>query len=44
MTGEETLASLADQVLAGEIDPDPASGGQEMLENRVNSVVWNVEA
>ncbi len=44
MTGDETLASLADQVLAGEIDPDPVSGGQEMLENRVNSVVWNVEA
>ena len=44
MTGEETLASLADQVLAGEIDPDPVSGGQEMLENRVNAVVWNVEA
>ncbi|MET0830813.1 MAG: xylose isomerase, partial [Acidimicrobiia bacterium] len=44
MAGEETLASLADKVLAGEIDPDPASGRQEMLENRVNSVVWNVEA
>ena len=44
MAGDESLASLADKVLAGEIDPDPASGGQEMLENRVNSVVWNVEA
>jgi xylose isomerase len=42
--GEETLASLADKVLAGDIDPDPTSGRQEMLENRVNSVVWNVEA
>jgi xylose isomerase len=35
---------LADKVLAGDIDPDPTSGRQEMLENRVNSVVWNVEA
>jgi xylose isomerase len=42
--GEESLASLADKVLAGDIDPDPTSGRQEMLENRVNSVVWNVEA
>ena len=30
-------ASLADEGAGGEIDPDPVSGRQEMLENRVNS-------
>ncbi len=38
--GEATLASLADQVVAGSIDPKPRSGQQELLENRVNQVIW----
>ena len=29
------------QVMAGEIDPVPVSGRQELLENRVNRVIWN---
>jgi xylose isomerase len=38
--GEATLASLADQVLDGRIDPTPRSGRQELLENRINHTIW----
>jgi xylose isomerase len=38
--GGATLASLADQVTAGSIDPAPRSGRQELLENRVNQAIW----
>lgn len=42
MDGTETLQSLAGRVLAGNVDPAPASGGQEALENKVNRVLWRV--
>jgi xylose isomerase len=38
--GGESLDSLEAKVASGEIDPDPVSGGQELLENRVNRVIW----
>ncbi len=41
--GSETLASLAAKVEAGEVAPEPRSGRQELLENRVNGVIWSVE-
>jgi hypothetical protein len=27
----------------GEVDPTPVSGGQELLENRVNKAIWTVD-
>jgi len=42
--GAETLASLASRVEEGEVDPAPVSGGQELLENRVNKAIWTVDA
>jgi len=44
LDGTETLTSLTAKVTAGEIDPEPVSGRQEFLENRVNEVIWSVEA
>ncbi len=38
--GGLTLADLEAKVAAGELDPRPASGGQERLENVVNRSVW----
>jgi xylose isomerase len=38
--GGESLASLEARVAAGEIDPRPVSGHQELLENVVNRHVW----
>jgi xylose isomerase len=38
--GAETLDSLEAKVHSGEIDPSPVSGHQELLENRVNRVIW----
>jgi xylose isomerase len=43
LQGEETLASLAARVESGDIDPDPVSGRQEALENRVNGRIWTVD-
>jgi xylose isomerase len=43
LEGGETLETLEAKVHAGEIDPEPVSGGQELLENRVNRVVWSQE-
>jgi xylose isomerase len=42
--GAETLDTLEAKVRAGEIDPTPRSGRQELLENRVNEVIWSVDA
>ncbi len=39
--GGETLPSLEARVAAGEIDPSPVSGRQELLENRVNQAIWS---
>ena len=41
--GSETLADLAARVESGDIDPSPVSGGQELLENRVNRAIWSVD-
>jgi xylose isomerase len=40
LEGSESLATLEARVAAGEIDPRPVSGHQEMLENVVNRHVW----
>lgn len=42
--GSETLASLAGKVESGDIDPQPVSGQQEMLENRVNRRIWGLDS
>ncbi len=41
--GDESLLSLTKKVEAGEIDPVPVSGRQEMLENQINEAIWSVE-
>lgn len=41
LDGRETMASLEKRVASGEIDPQPVSGRQELLENQVNQVIWN---
>jgi xylose isomerase len=43
LDGSESLASLSAKVETGDIDPSPVSGRQELLENRVNGVIWSVE-
>lgn len=40
LDGAESLDSLEKKVRSGLIDPDPVSGQQELLENRVNQVIW----
>jgi xylose isomerase len=42
--GEATLDSLAARVAAGEIDPSPVSGRQELLENAVNQEIWSADS
>jgi len=42
LDGTETLESLAAGVESGDIDPDPVSGRQEILENRINRAIWTV--
>ncbi|HEU4321273.1 MAG TPA: xylose isomerase [Acidimicrobiia bacterium] len=44
LDGSETLVTLEEKVTSGEVDPRPVSGQQELLENRVNEVIWSVEA
>jgi xylose isomerase len=39
---ETTLEQLEQSVASGELDPQRASGHQEMLENLVNQHIWNV--
>lgn len=41
MSGSESLDSLEAKVMSGELDPEPVSGRQELLENRVNKVIWS---
>jgi xylose isomerase len=41
LEGRASLADLADRVEAGEIDPGPVSGRQELHENVVNRAVWH---
>ena len=40
LEGSESLESLEGGSQSGEIDPRPASGQQERLENVVNQSVW----
>ena len=40
IAGELSLAELGDQVAAGDIDPRPVSGHQELHENVVNRHTW----
>jgi xylose isomerase len=42
LSGDALLEILADRVATGEIDPQPVSGRQELLENVVNQHVWAV--
>ncbi len=42
--GGALLEMLAGRVLTGEIDPQPVSGRQELLENLVNQAIWGVES
>ncbi|HUP17889.1 MAG TPA: xylose isomerase [Acidimicrobiia bacterium] len=39
-SGAESLESLEAQVISGELNPTPVSGRQELLEERVNRVIW----
>jgi xylose isomerase len=41
LDGTETLESLEEKVAAGQIDPSPVSGHQELLENIVNQAIWS---
>ena len=43
LDGTETLETLEAKVHSGEIDPVPVSGSQELLENRLNRVIWSRE-
>src|SRR2546427_1385082 len=43
LSGSITLADLERRVAAGEIDPRPRSGEQELLEGAVNRPVWAVD-
>jgi len=40
LTGGVTLEDLERRVAAGQIDPKPVSGRQELLENLVNRQIW----
>jgi Xylose isomerase len=40
LSGDAILETLATRVFAGEIDPRPVSGRQELLENLVNQQIW----
>ena len=40
LSGEADFETLATRAFAGEIDPKPVSGRQELLENVVNQQIW----
>ena len=40
LAGEASFEDLERRVAAGEIDPRPVSGGQELLESMVNQRIW----
>jgi xylose isomerase len=44
LSGDALFELLAGQVAAGQIDPHPVSGRQELLENVVNRAIWAVDA
>jgi len=41
--GQASLETLEARVAAGEIDPRPVSGSQELLENIVNQHIWSAD-
>ena len=43
LAGDVPLDALAGRVTAGEIDPRPVSGRQELFENVVNRHIWAAE-
>jgi xylose isomerase len=43
LSGDASLESLDRRVAAGEIDPRPVSGRQELLENVVNRAIWSAD-
>jgi xylose isomerase len=43
LRGDLPLEVLATDVFAGTVDPRPASGHQELLENVVNQAIWGAE-
>ena len=43
LDGSLSLADLAARVEAGEVDPHPVSGHQELLESIVNRHIWAVD-
>jgi len=43
LQGTESLASLEAKVASGDVDPEPVSGRQELLENSVNQAIWSVD-
>jgi xylose isomerase len=43
-SGKALLEMLAGRVSTGEIDPQPVSGRQELLENLVNREIWAIDA
>jgi xylose isomerase len=42
LSGELSLEDVSQAVLEGKIDPRPASGRQELLENLVNRDIWSI--
>ncbi|MGQ0849195.1 MAG: xylose isomerase [Actinomycetota bacterium] len=44
LNGTESLRSLEAMVMSGKVDPRPVSGRQELLENRINRVIWSTGA
>lgn len=43
LAGDALLEVMTAQVLAGEINPTPRSGNQELLENLVNKAIWSTD-
>ena len=43
-SGSESLETLEQRVMSGEVNPAPVSGRQELLEDRVNRIIWNTGA
>jgi xylose isomerase len=43
LAGKVSLAKLADKALAGDVNPTPVSGRQELLENAVNHAIWSAK-
>ena len=42
LSGPTTLADMANEALAADLNPSPVSGRQELLEGMVNRAIWSV--